>query len=156
VQGGQDGQVWRGWMELALEEARTAAGEGEVPVGAVLVDGRDGRLLARAGNAMRRLQDASAHAELLAMRAAAPARGGRLEGCDLYVTLEPCAMCAGAIALMRIRRLYFGAEDPKGGAVVNGARHFGQPTCHWRPEIYGGIGAEPAAALLHGFFRSRR
>lgn len=156
MQGGQDGAIWRGWMELALEEARAAGDAGEVPVGAVLVDGRDGLLLARAGNAMRRMKDATAHAEMLAMRAVAPSRGGRLEGCDLYVTLEPCAMCAGAITLMRIRRLYFGAEDPKGGAVVNGPRHFGQPTCLWRPEIYAGIGAEHAAALLHGFFRKRR
>lgn len=156
MRNGQDGKLWRGFMELALAEAEAAAAAGEVPVGAVLVDGASGSVLAQAGNETERRLDATAHAEMLVLQAAAPGRGGRLEGCDLYVTLEPCAMCAGAIAAMRIRRLYFGAEDAKGGAVLHGPRFFGQPTCHWRPEIYGGIGAEAAAALLRSFFRNRR
>lgn len=143
-------------MELALAEAEAAAAAGEVPVGAVLVSPDGGRVLARAGNATIRLADACAHAELLVLRQAAPALGGRCEGCDLYVTLEPCAMCAGAISFMRVRRLYFGAEDPKGGAVLHGPRFFDQPTCHWRPEVYAGIGADRAADLLRGFFRDRR
>ena len=156
MRNGPEGHLWHGFMELALAQARAAAVAGEVPVGAVLVDGASGEVLAQAANATIARRDTTAHAELLAMQAAAPGRGGRLDGCDLYVTLEPCAMCAGAIAWMRIRRLYFGAEDEKGGAVMHGPRFFTQPTCHWRPEIYGGIGADAAAGLLRSFFRNRR
>jgi tRNA(adenine34) deaminase len=142
-------------MGLALREARAAAEHGEVPVGAVIV--RDGSVLAAAGNRPRRLNDPTAHAELLAIRIACAALGDeRLTGCDLYVTLEPCAMCAAAISFARIRRLYFGAPDPKGGAVENGVRFFRQPTCHHAPEVYGGIREAEAAALLRGFFGERR
>jgi tRNA(adenine34) deaminase len=142
-------------MSVALEEARAAASRGEVPVGAVLV--RDGRILASAGNNPRALRDPSAHAEMLAIRRACEALGDeRLTGCDLYVTLEPCAMCAAAISFARIRRLYFGALDPKGGAVESGVRFFAQPTCHHAPEVYGGIRESEAAALLRDFFRERR
>jgi tRNA(Arg) A34 adenosine deaminase TadA len=138
-----------------LAVAAAAAAAGEVPVGAVIV--RDGRVIATAGNAPRRLHDPTAHAELLAIRAAASLLGrDRLEDCDLWVTLEPCAMCAGAIAHARIARLYYGAADAKGGAVDHGPRLFGQPTCHHRPEIYAGIGEREAAALLRGFFAARR
>ncbi len=139
-----------------MDEARLAADRGEVPVGAVVV-GADGMVLAQAGNRTLELRDPTAHAEMLALRSAAAALGGeRLTGCDLYVTLEPCAMCAGAISFARIRRLYFGASDPKGGAVEHGPRFFSQPTCHHAPEIYGGIGESAASALLKGFFVARR
>jgi tRNA(adenine34) deaminase len=144
-------------MDLALAEATAAAARGEVPVGAVLVDGRSGEVLARAGNRVEELADPTAHAEMIAIRAAAMALGAkRLDGADLYVTLEPCAMCAAAIAFARLRRLYFGAGDPKGGAVEHGPRFFDQPTCHHRPEVYGGIGERPAAELLRAFFQARR
>lgn len=143
-------------MQIALAEARAAAGRGEVPVGAVILDEK-GALLARAGNRVLELGDPTAHAELLAIRAAAAVLGTeRLVGASLYVTLEPCAMCAAAIALARIGRLYFGAEDEKGGGVVHGARIFAQPTCHHRPEVYGHIGERAAATLLRDFFRARR
>ena len=144
-------------MALALAEAERAAARGEVPVGAVVVDGASGAVLAAAGNGTAALADPTAHAEMLALRAAAAARGlARLDGCDLYVTLEPCAMCAAAIALAHIRRLYFGAYDPKGGAVEHGPRFFQQPTCHHRPEVYGGIEERRAGALLQRFFQARR
>jgi tRNA(adenine34) deaminase len=143
-------------MALALDEAREAAARGEVPVGAVVV-AADGAVLARAGNEVEAQRDPSAHAELLALRAAALARGEpRLPDCDLYVTLEPCAMCAAAIAFFRVRRLYYGAPDPKGGGVEHGPRIFSQPTIHHRPELYGGIGEREAAALLKDFFAARR
>lgn len=142
-------------MDVALDEARAAAARGEVPVGAVIVHG--GRVIARAGNRTRERNDPTAHAEILAIRTACAALGSeRLPGASLYVTLEPCAMCAAAISFARIARLYFGAEDPKGGGVVHGPRFFGQPTCHHRPEIYGGIGESEAARLLTGFFAARR
>ncbi|MCW1840975.1 nucleoside deaminase [Prosthecomicrobium hirschii] len=142
-------------MELAFAQARAAAGRGEVPVGAVVV--RDGVVLAAAGNRTLADRDPTAHAEMLAIRAAAAAIGSeRLIGCDLYVTLEPCPMCAGAIAFARIRRLYYGAGDPKGGAVDNGVRLFAQPTCHHAPDVYGGIGETEAGDLLRDFFRARR
>ena len=143
------------FMELALNEARAAAAAGEVPVGCVIV--RDGQPVAMAGNRTLTDRDPTAHAELLAIRAAATALGGeRLTDCDLYVTLEPCAMCTAAISFARIRRLYYGASDPKGGAVEHGVRFFQSPTCHHRPEIYGGIAEIEAAALLRGFFQARR
>lgn len=143
-------------MALALEEAEAAARRGEVPVGAVLA-GPDGAILARNGNRTMELSDPTAHAEILVIRAAAAKLGSeRLNGCDLYVTLEPCAMCAAAISFARIARLYFGAHDPKGGAVENGGRFFAQPTCHHAPEVYGGIGEIQAATLLREFFRTRR
>ena len=142
-------------MRLALAEARAAAAAGEVPVGAVVT--RDGTVLGIGSNRMRADRDPTAHAEVVAMRAAARALGDwRLDGCDLWVTLEPCAMCAGAIALSRIQRLYFGAGDPKGGAVLNGTHFFSQPTCHHAPEIYPGIGEAEAGDLLRTFFRERR
>ena len=144
-----------GYMEIALEEARAAGARGEVPVGAVVAQG--GEIVARAGNRTRELADPTAHAEMLAIRAACAALGTeRLADADLFVTLEPCAMCAGAISFARIRRLYFGAADDKGGAVVNGPRFFGQPTCHHAPEIYSGFGERESAELLKGFFRERR
>lgn len=143
-------------MGLALAEAEKAARAGEVPVGAALVDAQ-GRLLAKAGNRVEALSDPTAHAEILALRQAAQARGSaRLEDCDLYVTLEPCAMCTAAISFARIRRLYFGAYDPKMGAVEHGPKFFQQPTCHHRPEIYGGIEESRAGELLRRFFSSRR
>jgi tRNA(Arg) A34 adenosine deaminase TadA len=143
-------------MARALAEARRAAVRGEVPVGAVLVDG-EGRVLAAAGNRTEEASDPTAHAELLVIRAAAAARGEpRLPDCDLYVTLEPCPMCAAAISFARIRRLYFGAYDPKGGGVEHGPRLFAQPTCHHRPDIYGGIDEARAASLLRDFFAARR
>ena len=143
-------------MERALGEARAAAERGEVPVGAVIV-GPDGTVLAAAGNRTEADRDPTAHAELLAIRAAAAGRGApRLVDCDLYVTLEPCPMCAQAISFARLRRLYYGAADPKGGGVDHGPRIFSQPTCHHRPEIYGGIGEGEAAALLQAFFKARR
>jgi tRNA(Arg) A34 adenosine deaminase TadA len=142
-------------MELALSLAEAAAADGEAPVGAVIVEGDT--VLAAERNRMRALADPTAHAELLAIRAALARRGtGRLDGCDLYVTLEPCAMCAGAIAHARLRRLYYGAEDPKAGAVDNGVRLFAQPTCHHRPEVIAGLAEARAAALLQAFFRDRR
>jgi len=142
-------------MRQALDAAAIAGRDGEVPVGAAIV--RDGRVVAVRANAPRRLCDPTAHAEMLAIRAAAAALGAeRLDDCDLYVTLEPCAMCAGAIAHARIRRLFYGASDPKGGAVEHGARVFAQPTCHHRPEVYPAIGEGEASALLRGFFASRR
>jgi tRNA(Arg) A34 adenosine deaminase TadA len=145
----------RSMMELAIEEARAAAGRGEVPVGAVAV--KDGVVLARTGNRTLELADPTAHAEMLAIRAACAAlRSQRLPGVDLYVTLEPCPMCAAAISFARIRRLYFGAADEKGGAVENGVRFYASPTCHHRPEVYSGIGETEAAALLKDFFRERR
>jgi tRNA(Arg) A34 adenosine deaminase TadA len=144
-----------GYMEIALEEAKAAADRGEVPVGAVLVHG--GRIIARAGNRTRELADPTAHAEMLAIREACRALAAeRLAEADLFVTLEPCAMCAGAISFARIRRLYFGAADDKGGAVVNGPRFFSQPTCHHAPEIYSGFREQEAAGLLRDFFRQRR
>ena len=143
-------------MELALVEARAAAARGEVPVGAVVL-GSDGTVLARAGNAVEERHDASAHAELLALRAAANARGDtRLTDCDLVVTLEPCPMCAHAISLFRIRRLIFGAYDPKGGGVEHGARVFDAASCRHRPEIIGGVRETEAAALLRAFFAALR
>ncbi|MDD3799830.1 MAG: nucleoside deaminase [Novosphingobium sp.] len=142
-------------MAAALAEAETAARAGEVPVGAVVV--RDGRIVARAHNAPRTLHDPTAHAEMLAIRRAAEALGDeRLEGCELWVTLEPCAMCAGAIAHARIARLYYAAADPKGGAVEHGARVFEQKQCLHRPDVYSGMGETEAAELLREFFRERR
>ncbi|MGN6376735.1 MAG: nucleoside deaminase [Sphingomonas sp.] len=142
-------------MRLALDAARAAAGEGEVPVGAAVT--RNGAVIAVAANAPRALNDPTAHAEIQAIRAAAAALGrDRLEDCDLWVTLEPCAMCAGAIAHARIARLYYGASDPKGGAVEHGPRFFAQPTCHHRPEVYAGIAEQESAALLRDFFAARR
>jgi len=143
-------------MALALAEAERAGERGEVPVGAVLVDA-GGAVLASAGNRTEERADPTAHAEMLVLRDAAAQRGRpRLEECDLYVTLEPCAMCAAAIAFARVRRLYFGAYDPKGGAVEHGPRFFRQPTCHHRPEVYGGIDEARAGELLRRFFRERR
>ncbi|HTU12951.1 MAG TPA: nucleoside deaminase [Allosphingosinicella sp.] len=142
-------------MRLALDEARAAAAAGEVPVGAVVT--RDGVVLGTGRNRMRADADPTAHAEIVALRAAARALGDwRLDGCDLWVTLEPCAMCAGAVALARISRLYFGAGDAKGGAVLHGPRVFAQPTCHHVPEIYPGIGESEAGGMLRDFFRERR
>ena len=143
-------------MARALAEAEAAFARGEVPVGAVLV-GPDGAVLAAAGNRVEAARDPTAHAEMLVLRkSAARLNAKMLDGCDLYVTLEPCPMCAAAISLARIRRLYFGAYDPKGGGVEHGPRIFDQPTCHHRPEIYGGIDERSAAALLQYFFRARR
>ena len=142
-------------MRRALDEAQAAAAAGEVPVGAVVLRGDE--VVAVTRNGMRTRRDPTAHAEMEALRAAATALGTeRLDECDLWVSLEPCAMCAGAIALARIRRLYFAAPDPKGGAVVHGPRLFTQPTCHHAPEVYPGIGEEEAAAMLRDFFRERR
>jgi len=144
-------------MSRALAAARAAAEQGEVPVGAVVVEAATGRVLATAHNRVETDCDPTAHAEILAIRAAARLRGKpRLEGCDLYVTLEPCAMCAQAIAHARIRRLVFGAYDPKGGGVEHGARVFERPTCHHRPEIVGGVEECAAADLLRRFFRELR
>ncbi|WP_306119483.1 MULTISPECIES: nucleoside deaminase [unclassified Roseitalea] len=142
-------------MEIALDQARAAGERGEVPVGAVIVC--DGAVIARAGNRPRAACDPSAHAEMLAIRQACATLGReRLTGCDLYVTLEPCTMCAAAISFARIRRLYFGATDDKGGAVISGVRFYGQPTCHHAPEVYAGIAEAEAADLLRAFFRNRR
>ena len=144
-----------GFMAAALEEARRAGERGEVPIGAVVVV--DGRIVARAGNETRALADVTAHAEILAIRRAAAAIGDeRLSGADLYVTLEPCTMCAAAISFARVRRLYYGAEDPKGGGVDNGVRFYAQPTCHHVPEVYSGLGETEAAALLKDFFQTKR
>ena len=143
-------------MQLALREAEGAGARGEVPVGAVLV-AADGRVLASAGNRTRELFDPSAHAEMLVIRAGcAGLKTERLLGCDLYVTLEPCAMCAAAISFARIRRLYYGASDPKGGGVAHGAQVFSQPTCHHAPEIYDGIEGARAGEILREFFQGRR
>ena len=143
------------FMAMALDEARAAGGRGEVPVGCVIV--RAGAVVARAGNRTLADRDPTAHAEIIAIRAAAASLGSeRLDGCDLYVTLEPCAMCAGAVAFARIRRLYYGATDPKGGAVDNGVKFFASPSCHHRPEVYGGLAEAEAGALLKEFFRERR
>ena len=143
------------FMEMALAEARAAAARDEVPVGCVVV--RDGTVIASAGNRTLTDRDPTAHAEMLAIRTAAATLGSeRLTGCDLYVTLEPCAMCAAAMSFARIRRLYFGAADLKGGAVENGGRFFAQPTCHHRPDVYGGINESDAAVLLRDFFAARR
>lgn len=145
-----------GFMGLALEQARAAAQAGEVPVGAVLVDS-SGKVLAAAHNRVERDKDPTAHAELLAIRAACAQRGDpRLPDCDLYVTLEPCPMCATAIAFARLRRVYWGASDPKGGGVENGPRIFAAATCHHRPELFGGIAESESAELLREFFRARR
>lgn len=143
------------YMAMALEVAERAAARGEVPVGAVIV--QDGRLLVRAGNRVEIDNDPTAHAEILAIRAAADMLDApRLPDCDLYVTLEPCAMCAAAISFARLRRVYFGAYDPKGGGVENGPRFFGQPTCHHAPEVFGGIAETECATLLQNFFQKLR
>jgi tRNA(adenine34) deaminase len=143
-------------MAIALEEAKAAAARGEVPVGACVVSA-SGEILARAGNRTLELKDPIAHAEMLVLReAAAKLSSERLTDCDLHVTLEPCAMCAGAISHARIRRVYFGADDPKMGAIEHGPRFFTQSTCHHAPEVYGGIGSEAAAQLLRDFFKQRR
>ena len=145
------------YMTLAMAEASSAAARGEVPVGAVLVDRETGRVMSAAGNRVEEQRDPTAHAEILAMRQACAERGEpRLPDCDLYVTLEPCALCAAAISFARIRRLYFAAYDPKGGGVDHGARFFSQPTCHHAPEVYGGIREAEAASLLREFFQARR
>ena len=148
-------ELTRAPMALAMAQARAAAARGEVPVGAVVM--REGRVLASAGNRTLELRDPTAHAELLAIRMACEEIGSeRLIGCDLYVTLEPCPMCAAAISFARIRRLYFGALDPKGGAVDSGVRFFAAPTCHHAPEVYPAVGETRAAALLREFFKARR
>jgi tRNA(adenine34) deaminase len=148
-------QAMTSFMDMALAEARTAGERGEVPIGCVIVHG--GAVIARAGNRTVAERDPTAHAEMLAIRqTAASLRSERLEDCDLYVTLEPCAMCAGAVAFARIRRLYYGAADPKGGAVDNGVKFFASPTCHHRPEVYGGMAEAEAGALLQSFFKERR
>ena len=148
--------LFQSHMDAALAEARAAAARGEVPVGAVVV-APGGQVVARAGNRTRERNDPTAHAEILAIRAACALAGTeRLEGHDLYVTLEPCPMCAAAISFARIRRLYYGAADPKSGGVAQGARVFAQPQCHHAPEVYDGIGAEAAATLLRDFFAARR
>ena len=145
------------FMELALEEAERAGLREEVPIGAVVIEAATGTVLATAGNRTEELSDPTAHAEMLALRAAAARVGApRLPDCDIYVTLEPCPMCAAAISFARIRRLYFGAADPKGGGVEHGPRIFAQKTCHHRPEVYGGIDEDRASALLKRFFRERR
>jgi tRNA(adenine34) deaminase len=158
AQGGRDDddlEMVASFMDMALAEARAAGEAGEVPVGCVVV--RDGAVVARAGNRTLTERDPTAHAELAAIRAAAAVLGSeRLDGCDLYVTLEPCAMCAGAVAFARIRRLYYGAADPKGGAIENGVKFFASPSCHHRPEVYGGLAEADASALLKQFFQARR
>jgi tRNA(Arg) A34 adenosine deaminase TadA len=144
-------------MRIALEEAQAAAARGEAPIGAVVVDPATGQIVARAGNSPIGLADPTAHAEILALRAAARALGNyRLTGLTLFVTLEPCAMCAGAISHARIGRLVFGATDEKGGAVTSGPKFFDQPTCHWRPLVEGGVLAAESAGMLRGFFSERR
>lgn len=142
-------------MDVALEEARKAAERGEVPIGAVVVF--DGQIISRAGNRTRELNDVTAHAEIVAIReAAAVLKDERLSGADLYVTLEPCTMCAAAISFARIRRLYYGADDPKGGAVDSGVRFFGSPTCHHVPDVYSGLAEREAAEILRDFFAGKR
>ncbi len=144
-------------MSEALNEAQAAGKRGEVPVGAVVVDGKTGKILARAGNRTEELSDPSAHAELLAIREAAKLMGTpRLPDCDLYVTLEPCPMCATVISFARIRRVYFGAYDPKGGGIEQGPRIFNQPTCHHKPEVYGGIDENICSNIIKSFFENRR
>lgn len=144
-------------MDQALDQARAAAGRGEVPVGAVVVDGASGAVLAAQGNRVLEMKDPSAHAEMLVIRQAAEKIANeRLDGCDIYVTLEPCPMCAQAISFARLRRLYYGAADPKGGGVAHGPRIFSQPTCHHRPEILDGISAREAGNILRDFFKDRR
>jgi tRNA(adenine34) deaminase len=144
-------------MRIALEEAQAAAARGEAPIGAVVLDPATGEIIARAGNSPIGLSDPTAHAEILALRAAAAKVGNyRLTGLTLVVTLEPCAMCAGAISHARIGRLVFGATDEKGGAVVSGTRFFEQPTCHWKPDFEGGVLAEESSGMLKEFFRARR
>jgi tRNA(adenine34) deaminase len=146
---------FRSFMSIALDEARAAAGRGEVPVGAVVV--LDGRVIAREGNRTRQLRDPTAHAEMLAIRAACRVVGSeRLVGADMFVTLEPCPICAGAISAARVARLYYGAADPKSGGVAVGARVFSHPQCHHVPDVYDGIGATEAEALLKGFFEGKR
>lgn len=148
--------TFKSHMDLALKEARAAAGRGEVPVGAVVI-GPDGKVLAQAGNRTRELNDPTAHAEILAIRAACQKLNSeRLPGCDLYVTLEPCPMCASAISQTRIARLYFGASDPKSGGVAQGPRVFDHPQSHHTPEVYDGISAGPSEALLKAFFKEKR
>jgi len=148
--------MFRSYMALALEQAQAAAARGEVPVGAVIV-APGGTVVARAGNRTRELSDPTAHAEILAIRMACAAAGSeRLPGHDLYVTLEPCPMCAAALSAARIARLYYGASDPRSGGVAVGARVFAHPQCHHRPEVYDGIAADEAAALLRAFFEQRR
>jgi tRNA(adenine34) deaminase len=143
------------FMQMALEEARAAGARGEVPIGAVVV--RNGDVIGRAGNRTRELCDVTSHAEIEAIRAAAASAGSeRLADADLYVTLEPCTMCAAAISFARIRRLYYGASDPKGGAVESGVRFYSAPTCHHVPEVYSGIAETEAAEILRGFFQERR
>ncbi len=145
----------RSLMDLALKQAQNAEKSGEVPIGCVIV--RDGEVIASAGNRTIADRDPTAHAEILAIREAARILGSeRLTGCDLYVTLEPCAMCAGAISFARIRRLYYGAPDPKGGGIDHGGRFFSQPTCHHAPEVYPSVGETEAAELLREFFKKRR
>jgi len=145
------------YMRLALDEARAAGLRGEVPIGAVLADGSSGDVLARAGNSMISLNDPTAHAEILVVRSAAEARGNyRLNDAVLYVTLEPCTMCTGAISLARLVRVVFAAQDPKGGGVMHGVRFFDQPTCHHRPEVVSGVLQEEASRLLKEFFAARR
>jgi tRNA(adenine34) deaminase len=145
------------FMRIALEEAEAAAERGEIPVGAVIVDSGTGAVLARAGNRVKELDDPTAHAEMLVIRVAARESGApRLPACDLFVTLEPCTMCAAAMSFARIRRLYFGAYDPKGGGVEHGARVFGLPTCHHRPAVYGGLEEIAAQSLLRRFFADKR
>jgi tRNA(adenine34) deaminase len=149
------GKMALSFMDLALKAAESAGKSGEVPIGCVIV--LNNEVIATAGNRTLTDRDPTAHAEILAIRQAAKITGSeRLSDCDLYVTLEPCTMCAGAISFARIRRLYFGAADPKGGAVESGVRFFAQPTCHHRPEIYSGVGEQEAATLLRDFFKVRR
>ena len=144
-------------MRIALAQAQAAAEAGEAPIGAVIVDPASGEVVAAAGNGPIARHDPTAHAEILAIRAAAAKRGNyRLTGLDLYVTLEPCPMCAGAISHARLGRVIWGADDPKGGGVLHGPRVFDQPTCHWRPQLQGGVLGEESAELLRGFFRARR
>ncbi|MCL6706079.1 nucleoside deaminase [Pseudomonas sp. R2.Fl] len=144
-----------GFMQVALDEARAAAERGEVPIGAVVV--LDGRIVGRGGNRTREKNDVTAHAEIEAIREASAKLGQeRLTGADLYVTLEPCTMCAAAISFARVRRLYYGAEDPKGGGVDHGARFYAQPTCHHAPEVYSGLAESEAGDLLRAFFKDRR
>ena len=145
------------FMELALGQAQAAAAAGEAPIGAVIVDPATDEVIAQAHNAPIAGHDPSAHAEILALRLAGRKLGNyRLTGLEIFVTLEPCAMCAGAISHARIGRLVYGASDPKGGAIEHGPRFFEQPTCHWRPDVTGGVLADQSAALLKGFFRARR
>ena len=144
-------------MRMALDQAQAAADAGEVPVGAILVDPASGEVISTGANGPIAARDPTAHAEIVAMRRAATALDNyRLTGLTLYVTLEPCAMCAGAISHARIGRVVWGADDPKGGAVIHGGRFFDQPTCHWRPRTESGVMADPAAEMLRSFFRSRR